>query len=152
MSRSYRLERTQLVPRPREEVFAFFSDAKNLEQITPAFLQFHVLNEGSTGVRAGMLIDYRLKLFGLPFRWQSQIASFEPGKQFVDVQLRGPYRSWRHLHEFRDVPGGTQMLDRVEYELPFGPLGSLAHVLFVRRTLGRVFDFRREKIEEIFGR
>ncbi|HVX60871.1 MAG TPA: SRPBCC family protein [Pirellulales bacterium] len=151
MSNWHRLERTQFVARPREEVFAFFSDARNLEQITPAFLQFRVLNEGATGVHAGMLIDYRLKLFGIPLRWQSQIEAFEPGEQFVDVQLRGPYRTWRHLHEFRDAPGGTQMIDRVDYALPFGPLGSLAHALFVRRTLGKIFDFRREKIEELFG-
>lgn len=151
MSGNYRLERTQFVPRPRDEVFAFFSDARNLEKITPEFLQFRVLNEGPTGVHAGMLIDYRLKLFGIPFRWQSQIESFEPGEQFVDVQLRGPYRRWRHVHEFREAPGGTQMFDRVEYALPFGPLGSLAHALFVRRTLGKIFDFRREKVEKLFG-
>jgi ligand-binding SRPBCC domain-containing protein len=151
MSNCYRLERTQFVARPREEAFAFFSDARNLEQITPAFLHFRVLNEGATGVHAGMLIDYRLKLFGIPLRWQSQIEAFEPGEQFVDVQLRGPYRVWRHLHEFRDASGGTQMIDRVDYALPLGPLGSLAHALFVRRTLGKIFDFRREKIEELFG-
>lgn len=151
MSRNYRLERSQFVPRPRDEVFAFFSDVKNLERITPEFLHFHVLGEGSTGVHAGMLIDYRLKLFGVPLHWQSRIESFQPGEQFVDVQLRGPYRRWRHLHEFRDAPGGTLMLDQVDYELPLGPLGSLAHALFVRRTLGKIFDFRREKIGELFG-
>jgi len=152
MSRLYRLERTQFVPRPREEVFAFFSDAKNLERLTPAFLHFRVHNAGPTAVHAGTLIDYKLKLFGLPLRWQSRIDSFEPGRQFVDIQLRGPYRSWRHLHEFSDAPGGTQMLDQVDYELPLGPLGSLAHAVFVRRTLGKIFEFRRAQVEELFGK
>jgi ligand-binding SRPBCC domain-containing protein len=150
MSRVYRLERTQFVPSPREQVFSFFSDARNLERITPEFLQFHVLNNGDTGIHEGMLIDYKLKLFGLPFRWQSRIEAFEPGCRFIDVQLRGPYRRWRHLHEFADVPGGTEMRDCVDYEMPLGPLGQLAHALFVRRTLGKIFDFRREKVEEIF--
>jgi hypothetical protein len=151
MSGIYRLKREQFVPRSREEVFAFFCDAKNLERLTPAFLHFRVLNAGPTAVDAGMLIDYQLKLFGLPFRWQSRIDSFEPGRRFVDVQLRGPYRSWRRLHEFTDAPGGAQMLDQVDYELPLGPLGSLARALFVRRMLSKIFDFRREKIEELFG-
>lgn len=152
MSAAYRLDRTQFVPRPREEVFAFFSDARNLERITPQFLHFHVLNAGSTAVHEGMLIDYRLRVFGVPLRWQSKIESFEPGEQFVDVQVRGPYRSWRHLHEFHDVPGGTQMIDCVEYELPWGPLGRLAHALFVRRTLKKIFDYRQHQIERLFIR
>lgn len=152
MNRAYRLERTQFIPCPREEVFAFFSDARNLEHITPEFLQFHVLNEGPTDVYSGMLIDYRLKLFGVPFRWQSRIESFEPGRRFVDVQLRGPYRLWHHVHEFADVPGGTQMRDCVDYELPLGRLGQLAHALFVRRTLEKIFDFRRQQIAERFAK
>jgi ligand-binding SRPBCC domain-containing protein len=152
MSARYRLDRTQFVPRPREEVFAFFSDARNLERITPEFLSFRVLNAGSTAVREGMRIDYRLKLCGVPFRWQSLIEAFAPGERFVDVQIRGPYRCWRHLHEFHDVPGGTQMIDCVEYELPLGPLGKLAHALFVRRTLNKIFDYRQHQIERLFIR
>lgn len=152
MIRSYRLERTQFVPRPREEVFGFFSDARNLERITPEFLHFHVLNAGPTAVYAGMRIEYRLRLFGIPFRWQSLIESFEPGARFVDAQTRGPYRSWRHLHEFRDAPGGTQMRDRVDYELPLGPLGAPAHALFVRRMLDKIFDYRQHQVERIFIR
>ncbi len=152
MNRVYRLERTQFIPCPREQVFSFFADARNLERITPEFLQFHVLNDGDTGVREGMLIDYRLKLFGLPFRWQSRIEAFEPGCRFIDVQLRGPYRRWRHLHEFADVPGGTEMHDYVDYELPLGPLGQLAHALFVRRTLGKIFNFRQQEIARRFAK
>lgn len=152
MSHSYRLERTQFVPRPRDEVFAYFSDARNLERITPRFLRLHVLNQGSTAVREGLLIDYRLRLFGIPLRWQSRIESFEPGERFVDVQLRGPYRHWRHEHEFREAPGGTLVCDRVDYEMPLGPLGRLAHAIFVRRTLNKIFDFRQHETERIFIR
>lgn len=152
MTRSYRLERTQFVPRPRDEVFAFLSDARNLELITPKSLHFRVLNAGPTAVRAGMRIDYRLRLFGIPFRWQSLIETCEPGERFVDLQTRGPYRRWRHLHEFRDAPGGTQMLDCIDYELPLGPLGAPAHALFVRRTLDKIFDYRQHQIERIFIR
>ncbi|HUY92015.1 MAG TPA: SRPBCC family protein [Pirellulales bacterium] len=152
MNRSYRLERKQFVPRSRDAVFAFFSDARNLQRITPEFLHFHVLNAGSTAMHEGMRVDYRLRLFGIPLHWQSLIESFEPGKQFVDVQIRGPYRRWRHLHEFGDVPGGTQMIDRVDYEMPLGPLGALAHSLFVRRTLDKIFDYRQHQVERIFIR
>lgn len=152
MSRVYRLERTQFIPCPREQVFGFFSDARNLERITPEFLQFHVLNDGDTPVHEGMLIDYTLKLFGMPFRWQSRIEAFEPGRRFVDVQLRGPYRRWRHLHEFTDVPGGTEMRDCVDYELPLGRLGQLAHAFFVQRTLGKIFDFRQQEIARRFAK
>lgn len=151
MGRTYQLKRTQFIPRPRDEVFAFFCDARNLERITPEFLHFHILLSEPARVHAGMTIDYRLRLFGLPFHWRSRIESFEPGVRFSDVQLRGPYRRWHHLHEFTDVEGGTQMFDRVEYEMPLGPLGTLAHALSVRRTLERIFDYRREAIARQFG-
>jgi ligand-binding SRPBCC domain-containing protein len=101
-------------------------------------------------VGEGATLDYRIRLFGVPMRWQSLIESFEPCVRFVDVQRRGPYREWRHWHEFRDARGGTMMADRVEYRMPLGPLGSLAHALFVRRTLKKIFDYRREAIEKIF--
>jgi hypothetical protein len=140
------LEREQIVPRPRAEVFAFFSDAHNLEAITPAFLRFRITTPGRIPMGPGATIDYRLSLFGIPFRWRSIIEVFEPMERFVDVQVRGPYRSWRHLHEFSDVAGGTRVRDRVEYELPAGPLGALAHGLLVRRSLDRIFDHRARAI------
>ena len=147
---SYRLERRQFIPQPVTEVFAFFADAKNLEAITPAFLHFHVTTSGSIQIQAGTQIDYRLRLFGIPFAWQSRIDSFEPDYYFTDVQLRGPYRRWHHRHEFRAVSGGTEMHDCVDYELPLGPLGALAHALFVRRTLGKIFDYRAAEIAKRF--
>jgi ligand-binding SRPBCC domain-containing protein len=143
MTRRYRLVRTQLIPRLRDEAFGFFSDAKNLERITPEFLNFHIISADHAPVYEGMLIDYRLRLCGIPLRWQSRIESFDPPNGFCDVQTRGPYRYWRHVHRFQEAAGGTQMIDEVEYELPFGVLGSVAHALFVRRMLQRIFDYRQ---------
>ena len=147
----HRLERTQLVPRPRAEVFAFFADPWNLERITPAFLRFRILTPPPLEVKAGALIDYRLSLFGLPFGWRTVIEAWEPGVRFVDRQLRGPYRRWHHSHLFEDAPGGTRMTDRVEFELPLGPLGELARVLLVDRQLAAIFDHRRQAIGRLLG-
>lgn len=145
------LEREQVVPRARGEVFAFFSDARNLERLTPAGLSFAILTPGPIAMRAGAVIDYRIKLSGVPFRWRTLIEAYEPDRRFVDVQTAGPYKTWRHVHEFRDVPGGTAISDRVEYELPFGPLGRAARALFVRRQLDGIFDYRRATIGAMFG-
>ncbi|HVZ89821.1 MAG TPA: SRPBCC family protein [Polyangia bacterium] len=103
-------------------------------------------------MRPGAIIEYRLSLFRFPFRWRTVIEVFEPGSRFIDVQANGPYALWRHLHEFVDVPGGTMIRDRVEYALPLGPLGELAHALFVRRQLEQIFDYRRSVIERDFAR
>jgi len=148
---AYRLERTQIVPQPLSEVFAFFSDARNLELLTPKFLHFRILTPFPIDIAAGTLIEYQLQLFRISFRWHTQIETFEPGQRFTDVQLTGPYRRWHHLHEFIAVPGGTFVRDVVDYELPLGPLGSIAHRLFVQRMLARIFDYRRIRVAEIFG-
>ena len=141
------LEREQRVPLPPEDVFPFFEDAYNLEDITPPFLGFRVVTARPIDMRAGALIEYRLKLHGVPVRWKTQIESFDPPHTFTDVQLSGPYKLWHHTHVFEpDGRGGTIMRDRVLYELPFGPLGEVAHALFVRRDLRRIFDFRQEVV------
>jgi ligand-binding SRPBCC domain-containing protein len=144
------LEREQRIGRPRAEVFAFFEDAANLERITPPFLRFRVTTPPPIAMHDGTLIDYRLSLFGIPFGWRTRIETYRPKEEFTDTQLKGPYKRWHHTHTFEDVPGGTLMRDRVEYELPLGPLGSLAHVLFVKYTLARVFDYRFKAIAEMF--
>ena len=148
---TYVLEREQLVPRPRSEVFAFFEDAGNLERITPPFLRFRIVTPRPIAMHEGTLIDYRLSLFGLPFSWRTRIEVYEPRVRFVDMQIKGPYTLWRHTHTFDDVPGGTLMKDRVEYAIPLGPLGAAARAMFVRRTLERIFDYREATIAEIFG-
>jgi ligand-binding SRPBCC domain-containing protein len=132
-------------------VFAFFEDASNLARITPPFLGFQILTPPPIAMGSGTLIDYRIRLYGVPMVWRTRIEDYEPGVRFVDRQLRGPYRFWVHTHEFNDVPHGTSMTDRVEYQLPFGPLGAVSHALFVRRTLARIFDYRRAVIASTFG-
>jgi len=149
MAKTYHLERVQLIRRPRDEVFAFFADAGNLEAITPDFLQFKILTPRPIEMRSGTLIDYRLKLAGIPFNWQTRIETFDPPYSFSDLQAKGPYRRWHHWHEFYDVPQGTIAVDRVEYELPWGPLGRLARWLFVERNLEQIFEHRRQRLREL---
>lgn len=151
MTEPYRLERSQLIPRPRSEVFAFFADAANLERLTPDFLRFKIETPLPIDMRAGAQIDYRLSLMGVPVRWRTRIGSWEPPERFSDDQERGPYALWHHVHEFEAVGGQTRMCDRVDYRLPLGPLGALARALWVRGTLERIFDYRRRVIEELFG-
>jgi ligand-binding SRPBCC domain-containing protein len=146
------LAREQRIPRPRDEVFAFFSDAANLQRITPPALGFRILTPQPIAMRAGATIDYRLSLSGLPFRWRTLIEAWEPPVRFVDVQERGPYRLWRHTHTFEELDAGsTLMRDRVEYALPFGPLGEVARRLFVARQLERIFAFRNETVMALLG-
>ncbi len=145
------VEREQFVPRPLHEVFSFFADAANLERITPPKLHFRILSRLPVDMHPGAVIDYQLSLFGVPFRWRTLIESFDVGRQFIDVQLRGPYRSWRHVHDFESVAGGTRMRDRVDYEMPLGPLGEVANVVFVTRQVEDIFDFRRKVIQDVFA-
>jgi ligand-binding SRPBCC domain-containing protein len=147
----YSLVTEQWLPNPLEEVFSFFSRAENLEVITPDFLRFKILSPTPIQMARGTLIDYRLKLAGIPFRWQSRIDEWVPGRRFVDVQTRGPYKSWHHTHEFEDVDGGTLIRDTVKYSLSLGPLGRIAHALFVRRSLFRIFNHRKEVIAGVFA-
>ena len=147
----YILERTQWFPRPLDEVFEFFADATNLEAMTPSFLKFRVLTPAPIAMTDGLLIDYRLSFAGVPFRWQTRIEEWRPTSHFVDLALKGPYKYWRHRHEFASENGGTRMLDRVEYELPLGLLGHLAHVLFVRASLRFIFDHRAAAMTAKFG-
>jgi ligand-binding SRPBCC domain-containing protein len=147
--RIHRLERRQRVARPREEVFAFFSDAANLEAITPGFLRFRVLTPTPIAMAPDARIDYALSLFGWPLRWRTRITEWIPGVRFVDEQESGPYAFWRHTHEFADADGGTLARDVVEYALPLGPLGTVAHAVFVRRALDRIFAHRQQAIRNL---
>lgn len=138
------LTRSQVVVRPLPEVFAFFSDAANLQALTPAFLNFRILTPMPIEMRPGAVIDYQISLFGIPQRWRTRITDWQPDVQFVDEQESGPYALWRHTHRFEPRGDSTIIHDTVDYKEPLGPLGQVAHVLFVKRTLDRVFDFRRE--------
>jgi ligand-binding SRPBCC domain-containing protein len=148
----YRLHREQLVTRPVNEVFAFFSRARNLELITPSWLRFEVLTAEPIEMAPGTLIEYRLWLHGVSLRWTSRIEEFETDRGFVDRQLRGPYRFWQHRHDFVANRAGTLVRDDVRYVLPFGPLGQLLHALVVRRDLQRIFDHRREAVATALAR
>jgi ligand-binding SRPBCC domain-containing protein len=145
--RHHVLRREQHVRGTPEEVFPFFSDAHNLEAITPPWLRFHVVTPQPVDMRAGALIEYRLRLRGIPISWLTRIEEWTPGVRFVDVQLSGPYRLWHHVHEFEpDGAGGTLMRDTVHYALPFWPLGEVAHALIVRRDLAAIFAFRHSEV------
>ena len=133
----------QTLPRPISEVFAFFSDAGNLEAITPPWLRFHVLTSCPIEMRVGTLIDYRLRIRGIPLRWRSEITAWEPPHRFVDEQRRGPYRLWRHEHTFEPCAGGTLCRDRVRYAVPFD---FLAHRWLVRPDIERIFAYRRKQL------
>ena len=146
-TRTHVLERAQRVQLTPQAAFSFYADAHNLEAITPPWLGFRVTTPGPIEMGVGTLIDYRLRLHGVPVRWRTRIAVWDPPRRFVDVQLRGPYELWEHTHDFQpDGDDAVVIRDRVRYQLPWGPLGTLAHALVVRRDLERIFDFRREAV------
>jgi len=141
------LERSQRLDVPPERAFAFFADARNLEAITPPWLRFRVVTPDPITMRPGTLIDYRLRLHGLPLRWRTRIDAWEPPRRFVDTQLRGPYALWEHTHTFEPAgAGAVVMTDRVRYALP-----RLGPGWFVRRDLDRIFDFRARAIAAGLG-
>jgi ligand-binding SRPBCC domain-containing protein len=144
------LERVQTIEVPVERAFGLHGDARNLEPMTPPWLHFEVTTPGEIEMRSGTLLDYRLRLHGVPIRWRTEIVAWEPPRRFVDVQLRGPYSLWEHTHLFEATAGGaTTIRDRVRYEIPFGPIGALADRLFVRRDLKRIFDYRADAVERL---
>ncbi len=147
----HRLERRQYLDRPLDEVFAFFAAARNLERITPSWLSFEVLTPEPVQMAVGALIDYRLRLHGVPVGWTSQIEVWEPGVQFVDRALRGPFALWHHRHRFAAAGEGTITSDEVHYAPPFGVLGELAHPLLVARDLERIFAYRHDAVAQIFA-
>ena len=136
------------VPRPRAEVFAFFADAGNLQELTPPWLRFEILTPGPIEMAPGALIDYRLRLRFIPIRWQTRITVWEPPHRFMDEQLRGPYRLWLHEHTFEEDGDGTLCGDFVRYAVPFG---ALANRLMVARDVRKIFAYRERRLREIFG-
>ena len=148
-SGSYRLTTSQVLPVSPEKAFIFFEDPRNLFEITPDWLDFRMVDAGSmTAVHEGAMFDYTIRWFGVPFRWRGRIADYHPPDRFTDIQDIGPYRSWVHLHSFKTLPGGTLMEDTVDYRVPFGLVGCLAHRLLVRRQLQDIFCYRAVRIRE----
>jgi ligand-binding SRPBCC domain-containing protein len=142
------LHREQMIPVLLPEVFSFFSEARNLDPITPPWLHFQVLDQTDRELKAGTLIHYELAWHGLPVRWTTLIEEWCPPTKFVDVQLKGPYRLWRHTHSFEVCDGGTLVRDTVQYAFPLGMLGDLFAGWMVRRDVERIFDYRAKQIPE----
>jgi len=136
------------LPRPPEEIFPFFADAANLEILTPPWLNFQILTRLPIEMRVGTLIDYRLRVHGLPLHWQSEITAWEPQRRFVDEERRGPYRLWRHEHTFEARDGGTLCRDHVRYAVAFD---FLVHRPLVRPDIERIFAYRQEKLRQMFA-
>lgn len=147
----YILRREQWIERPIDQVFAFFADARNLEQITPPWVGFKILSMSTDCIEEGTIICYRLRLHGVPLHWRTKICAWDPPSSFVDEQTRGPYKIWRHTHTFEAHGNRTKMLDEVQYSLPFGILGRIVHWLKVRKDVSLIFDYRRDRINELFG-
>ena len=136
------------LPLPPVELFPFFSDAANLDAITPTWLNFKIVTPGPIVMRPGALIDYRLRVHGLPLRWRTRINVWEPPHRFVDEQTRGPYRQWIHEHTFEERNGGTLARDHVRYAVPFD---FLTHAMFVRPDIEKIFAYRTRALQKRFS-
>lgn len=150
----YTLQRELWVARPRERVFPFFAQPENLALITPPSLRFRLLTPSPVTMEKGRVIDYTIRVMGLPTRWRTLITHYDPPWCFVDEQLSGPYSFWHHTHRFEPRDGGTLLFDEVHYALPillFGPARHLFHTLYIRPTLERIFDYRQQVFQGLFN-
>jgi ligand-binding SRPBCC domain-containing protein len=155
--KQHTIETSIVLPGALAEVFPFFAAAENLEAITPPWLNFKILTPSPIRMEVGSLIDYQIKIRGVPVRWRTRIAVWEPPYRFVDEQIKGPYRRWWHEHTFEERPGQTgagaaEVLakDRVQYAVPGGPLEPIVHSLFVKNDVRRIFDYRQQTLRKLF--
>lgn len=150
---SHTLTRTQFIPVPLSEAWDFFSNPANLAAITPSGMGFHILSKNKMErMYAGQLIEYRVSpVLGIPLYWMTEITHVVEGRYFIDEQRFGPYSLWHHQHHFREVAGGVEMTDLIHYRVPLGLLGRLANLLFVRKKLEGIFEYRFQKVEALFG-
>lgn len=146
---TYEIHRQQWLAYPLNRVFAFFSRAENLEQLTPAFLRFRIVRRPPR-MEPGARIVYKLRIHGIPVRWVTDIETWQPPHEFVDVQIKGPYKLWRHTHRFREENGGTLIEDTVRYALPFHFVGALVNRLLVAQDVRRIFDYRERVVARLF--
>jgi ligand-binding SRPBCC domain-containing protein len=148
----YSLQRTQQLPISLKEAWDFFSSPKNLKEITPAYMGFNILSGADKQMYPGQIIEYTVKpVLGIPMYWMTEITQVRDMEFFIDEQRVGPYKMWHHQHFFREVEGGVEMEDIIHYRLPMGPLGSIAHALFVRRQLEGIFTYRFKTLEDRWG-
>lgn len=149
----YKLVRTQFLPVTANQAWNFFSDPQNLPRITPPDLGLRILSDPPQKIHKGLIIEYEVKPFyGLPLKWVSEIADVNPPYQFVDEQVQGPYLYWHHLHQFKEVFGGVEMVDIVTYRLPFQQAMPWINTLFVAKRLDRIFDYRCQNLQDLLGR
>ena len=141
------LERQTVIDQPIDVVFSFFSDASNLEVLTPPWLNFNILTVLPIKMKTGTQINYKLKLHGIPVKWQSDIKKWDPPNKFVDEQTKGPYTKWVHTQEFTETAHGILINDRLEYQVPGG---FISNFLYVRNQLNQIFDYRQNKMQEFF--
>ena len=147
------MKQSQTLPIDREVLWEFISVPQNLNKITPPDMAFEIIGEPPEKTYAGLLLEYRVKVPLLGWStWLTEIKYVEEGVSFIDEQRVGPYKLWLHTHKLEDVDGGTRMTDDIRYLVPLGPIGLLANAVFVGRTLRRIFDYRRVKMEELFGK
>jgi ligand-binding SRPBCC domain-containing protein len=144
-------EQTTLLAAPLDEVFRFFSAPQNLAVLTPPKMRFRITDGPDRPLREGDRIDYEIRILGIPLQWRTRITAWRENEMFADLQERGPYKLWLHTHTFRAVPGGVEMHDRVDYELPFGWLGRLVAGWWVEREIRGIFAFRERAMAARFG-
>ena len=146
------IERTQIVRRPIDETFRFFTDPRNLKRLTPEYLGFKFLETPPPTLHVGSTVDYQIRLYGVPIHWRTRIEFVQAPAKFVDVQEKGPYALWRHRHMFSDAGHGrTEIKDQLEYALPLWPAGEVAYYLFVARSLREIFDYRETELAAIIA-
>jgi len=148
----YKIKTEQFIKCSLAEVFDFFSRPENLSEITPPEINFRILTPLPLEMKQGTVIDYMIKLFKIPVHWRTLITTYEPPHRFVDEQIKGPYTLWHHTHIFKEVSGGVEIHDSVSYSIPFGLLGKLLHILWIKRGLVRIFEHRKNVIDQIFSK
>lgn len=146
--KTFRLKTQLWLPHARDKIFDFFADPRNLDRLTPAWLKFRIAKPDTTKIVRGAILDYRLRIHGLPIHWQSEISAWEPPNRFIDRQIKGPYSLWIHLHYFEDSDGGTIVGDDVEYAVPGG---TIVQKLLVAPDLDRVFEYRHYVLDKLFN-
>ncbi|KPM33772.1 Hypothetical protein I595_678 [Croceitalea dokdonensis DOKDO 023] len=148
----YQLNSKQGLAIGKKEAWEFLSSPKNLKEITPEHMGFHILSGAERPMFPGQIIQYKVSPFpGFTTKWVSEITHVDYGNYFVDVQLFGPYALWHHKHFINEIDGGVEMEDVIDYKIPFGLLGQLAHPLIVKKQLNQIFAFREAKLSERFG-
>ena len=147
----YQLKRKQIIKADLATCWAFFSSPYNLKKITPTYMGFEVLTDIPEKMYEGLMIEYRVKpLLGIPTKWVTRISKVDENKFFIDEQWSGPYKAWHHEHHFRQIDGGTEMIDIITYQMPFGIFGKIVHPFIVKKKLESIFNYRKEVVKDIF--